>query len=138
MTVEEEEFLTTMNTKAEEFLAVVTTKGEELLPTEAVLITTITTTNLLNRITREVEESLGRTPPKPLAPLFERLMSCHSLESEPFVVATCNDLVLCCASALDQRDYFICNPYIIQCVQCSSPATSSSLPGSGGGIRLRC
>ncbi|KAL6139098.1 hypothetical protein ACLB2K_064375 [Fragaria x ananassa] len=31
----------------------------------------------------------------------------------PVVVATCNDLVLCCALML-QRDYYICNPYTKQ------------------------
>ncbi|KAK9944207.1 hypothetical protein M0R45_009785 [Rubus argutus] len=121
MTVEEEEFLTTMNTEAEEFLAAVTAKGEELLPTDAVLIATKKTKTLLNRMAREVEKSLTRTPSKPLTPLFERLRRCHSLQSDPFVVATCNDLVLCCASKYEQRDYFLCNPCTIQWVPLPPP-----------------
>ncbi|ONI06587.1 hypothetical protein PRUPE_5G068800 [Prunus persica] len=32
-------------------------------------------------------------------------------EQKLFVVGACNDLVLCCPSELDQRDYYICNPY---------------------------
>ncbi|KAI5328363.1 hypothetical protein L3X38_027760 [Prunus dulcis] len=32
-------------------------------------------------------------------------------EQKLFVVGACNDLVLCCPSKVDQRDYYICNPY---------------------------
>ncbi|KAI5328455.1 hypothetical protein L3X38_027852 [Prunus dulcis] len=32
-------------------------------------------------------------------------------EQKLFVVGACDDLVLCCPSELDQRDYYICNPY---------------------------
>ncbi|PQQ10530.1 F-box protein [Prunus yedoensis var. nudiflora] len=32
-------------------------------------------------------------------------------EQKLFVVGACNDLVLCCPSKLDHREYYICNPY---------------------------
>lgn len=51
---------------------------------------------------------------KPLTRLFKRLMSFHSLEKEPVVVGTYNDLVLCSKTEDYQRDYYICNPYTKQ------------------------
>lgn len=42
-----------------------------------------------------------------LAPVFEE---------DPIVVGTCNDLVLCCRTELDQREYYICNAYTTQWV----------------------
>ncbi|PRQ35547.1 putative F-box domain-containing protein [Rosa chinensis] len=47
-----------------------------------------------------------------LAPLFERLMGFHGLKEKPYIVGTCNDLVLCCQTRhdQDQLDFYICNP----------------------------
>ncbi|KAL6195612.1 hypothetical protein ACLB2K_031230 [Fragaria x ananassa] len=58
---------------------------------------------------------------KPLTRLFESLMSFNHLNEEPIVVATYNDLVLCCASNLYQRDYYICNAYTNQWVPLPPP-----------------
>lgn len=57
----------------------------------------------------------------PLNPLFKRLMSFHRLKEEPVVVSTYNDLVLCCASMYEQRDYYICNPCTLQWVALPPP-----------------
>lgn len=64
-------------------------------------------------INSEGEEFLKRMSPssKPLNQLFQRLVSFHTLKQEPVVAGTYNDLVLCCASEFNQRDYYICNPY---------------------------
>lgn len=43
------------------------------------------------------------------------------LKDEPVLVATYNDLVLCCSSKYHQRDYFICNPYTIEWVPLPPP-----------------
>ncbi|KAM5581113.1 hypothetical protein ABKV19_010371 [Rosa sericea] len=75
-------------------------------------------------ITNRGEEFLTRmsSSTKPLALLFERLMSSHHLEQEPAVVATYNDLVLCCTTGdYYQRDYYICNPCTIQWVPVPPP-----------------
>ncbi|RXI01635.1 hypothetical protein DVH24_014984 [Malus domestica] len=74
-------------------------------------------------INSEGEEFLKRMSPssKPLNQLFQRLVSFHSLKQEPVVVGTYNDLVLCCASKFNQRDYYICNPYTIQWVPLLPP-----------------
>ncbi|KAK9924816.1 hypothetical protein M0R45_033165 [Rubus argutus] len=69
------------------------------------------------------EEFLTRmsSSSKPLTPLFKRLMSFHHLKEEPIVLGTYNDLVLCCASRCDQRDYYICNPYTLKWVALPPP-----------------
>ncbi|PRQ53270.1 putative F-box domain-containing protein [Rosa chinensis] len=75
-------------------------------------------------ITNKREEFLTRmsSSTKPLALLFERLMSSHHLEQEPVVVATYNDLVLCCTTwGYYQRDYYICNPCTVQWVPVPPP-----------------
>ncbi|TQD86121.1 hypothetical protein C1H46_028294 [Malus baccata] len=61
-------------------------------------------------------EFLNRVSPssRPLAQLFKRLVSVHGLKQEPIVVGAYNNLVLCCASKYRQRDYYICNPHIVQ------------------------
>lgn len=56
----------------------------------------------------------------PLSSLFKRLKSFYHLK-EPVMVSTYNDLVLCCASKCEQRDYYICNPYTLQCVRLPPP-----------------
>lgn len=38
------------------------------------------------------------------------------LDKEPVVVATYNDLILCCKTRRRQRNYYICNPYTKQWV----------------------
>ena len=58
---------------------------------------------------------------KVLDPLFQRLMRFHHLEKEPSVVATHSDLVLCCASLMHQRDYYICNVRTYQWVALPPP-----------------
>ncbi|KAM5581066.1 hypothetical protein ABKV19_010335 [Rosa sericea] len=50
----------------------------------------------------------------PTKDVFQRLRSFLRLKEDPFVLATWNDLVLCCASKDDQHDYYICNPYTMQ------------------------
>ncbi|KAL6200728.1 hypothetical protein ACLB2K_030509 [Fragaria x ananassa] len=52
------------------------------------------------------------SPSNLLTPLFKRLMSFHRLKENPYVVATSNDLVLCCRTPFNknQRDFYICNP----------------------------
>ncbi|PRQ19797.1 putative F-box domain-containing protein [Rosa chinensis] len=67
-------------------------------------------------INRRGEEFLNRmsSSSQPLSPLFKRIMSFHGLKEEPVVEGTYNDLVLCCASKYEQRDYYICNPYTMQ------------------------
>ncbi|RXI05575.1 hypothetical protein DVH24_017617 [Malus domestica] len=69
------------------------------------------------------EEFLNRVSPssRPLAQLFKRLVSIHSLKQEPIVVGAYNDLVLCCASKHRQRDYYICNPHTVQWVHLPPP-----------------
>ncbi|XP_004306024.1 PREDICTED: uncharacterized protein LOC101307143 [Fragaria vesca subsp. vesca] len=57
------------------------------------------------------EQSHNVTLSKPFSPLFKEIMTCYSLETEPGVVATCNDLVLC---QYQEHDYYICNPYTSQ------------------------
>ncbi|KAK9924829.1 hypothetical protein M0R45_033177 [Rubus argutus] len=57
----------------------------------------------------------------PLSLLFKRLKSFHRLQEEPVVVSTYNDLVLCCASMCEQRDYYICNPCTLQWVPLPPP-----------------
>ncbi|XP_062016882.1 uncharacterized protein LOC133733247 [Rosa rugosa] len=52
----------------------------------------------------------------PTKDVFQRLRSFLRLKEDPFVLATWNDLVLCCASKDDQHDYYICNPYTMQLV----------------------
>ncbi|PQM41595.1 hypothetical protein Pyn_12952 [Prunus yedoensis var. nudiflora] len=34
-----------------------------------------------------------------------------AVEQKLFVVGACNDLVLCCPTKVDHREYYICNPY---------------------------
>lgn len=74
-------------------------------------------TPILRTVIRSDGEFLSRKScfsPKSLTPMFKRLMSCHKLKEVRVVVGTYNDLVLCCASECDQRDYYICNPYTMQ------------------------
>ncbi|KAB2603639.1 F-box protein [Pyrus ussuriensis x Pyrus communis] len=40
--------------------------------------------------------------------------STHEFEPGPTVLASYNDLLLCCATMFSQRDYYICNPYTKQ------------------------
>ncbi|XP_040364457.1 F-box/kelch-repeat protein At3g17530 [Rosa chinensis] len=74
-------------------------------------------------INAEGVEFLNKTSSlsKPLTPLFRRLMSIYSLEKEPIVVGTYNDLVLCCATEYEQRDYYIWNPCTIQWAELPPP-----------------
>lgn len=69
--------------------------------------------SLINRQGVEFLKRLSSSG-KPLTRLFESLMSFNHLNEEPIVVGTYNDLVLCCASNLYQRDYYICNAYTNQ------------------------
>ncbi|KAK9923803.1 hypothetical protein M0R45_032203 [Rubus argutus] len=75
-------------------------------------------------IKRTMINSEGEEIPKfskPLTRLFKRLMSFHSLEKEPVVLGTYNDLVLCSATEDYQRDYYICNPYTTKWVPVPPP-----------------
>ncbi|XP_048423332.1 uncharacterized protein LOC108867849 isoform X1 [Pyrus x bretschneideri] len=74
-------------------------------------------------ISMKGEEFLNGVSPssRPLAQLFNRIMSIHGLKQEPIVVGAYNDLVLCCASEYSQRDYYICNPHTVQWVPLPPP-----------------
>ncbi|XP_004295646.1 PREDICTED: uncharacterized protein LOC101310788 [Fragaria vesca subsp. vesca] len=63
-------------------------------------------------IDRRGKEFLTPSSSNMLSPLFKRLMSFHGLEEKPYVVATSNDLVLCCRTPChqNQREFYICNP----------------------------
>ncbi|CAL2235356.1 unnamed protein product [Prunus armeniaca] len=76
------------------------------------------TPKILTLISKKGEEFPPKMPwpSKLLTPVFERIMSFHPLISQLVVVATYNDLVLCCASEYYQRDYYICNAYTRQWV----------------------
>ncbi|KAL6143659.1 hypothetical protein ACLB2K_054354 [Fragaria x ananassa] len=69
-------------------------------------------------ISKSGDEFLNRmsSSSQPLRLLLKRIMSCYGLKEEPVLVCTYNDLVLCCATKFEQRDYYICNPYTIQWV----------------------
>ncbi|XP_062014068.1 uncharacterized protein LOC133730506 [Rosa rugosa] len=57
----------------------------------------------------------------------------HQSNLKPIVVATCNDLVLCCKTPICiRREYFICNPYTRQFV--SLPIAPPSTPGVSVGF----
>ncbi|XP_024155859.1 uncharacterized protein LOC112163839 [Rosa chinensis] len=57
----------------------------------------------------------------------------HQSNLEPIVVATCNDLVLCCKTPICiRRNYFICNPYTRQFV--SLPIAPPCTPGVSVGF----
>nr|XP_011461249.1 PREDICTED: F-box only protein 8-like [Fragaria vesca subsp. vesca] len=76
--------------------------------------------SLINRRGVEFLKRLSSSG-KPLTRLFGSLMSFNHLNEEPIVVGTYNDLVLCCASNLYQRDYYICNAYTNQWVPLPPP-----------------
>lgn len=48
--------------------------------------------------------------------VFKRFKSFLSWNKNSRVLATCNDLVLCCANLNDHHDFFICNPRTMQLV----------------------
>ncbi|KAL6285227.1 hypothetical protein ACE6H2_009617 [Prunus campanulata] len=76
------------------------------------------TPKILTLISKKGEEFPPKMPwpSKLLTPVFERIMSFHPLIRELVVVATYNDLVLCCASEYYQCNYYICNAYTRQWV----------------------
>ncbi|ONI35004.1 hypothetical protein PRUPE_1G509700 [Prunus persica] len=81
------------------------------------------TPKILTLISKKGEEFPPKMPwpSKLLTPVFERIMSFHPLISQLVVVATYNDLVLCCASEYYPRDYYICNAYTRQWVALPPP-----------------
>lgn len=70
----------------------------------------------INKRGEELHATMSLSPAKLLTPTFKKLVSFHDLKEEPIVISTYNDLVLCCATQLNQRDYYICNPYTTQWV----------------------
>ncbi|RXH67296.1 hypothetical protein DVH24_027416 [Malus domestica] len=49
--------------------------------------------------------------------------SFHGLKNEPVVVGTYDDLILCANGWYYHNDYFICNPYTMECIALSPPPT---------------
>lgn len=92
-------------------------------------------------------EFLGRlsSSTEPLTPLFERIMSCHGLETKPDIIGSYNDLILCSVSILDQHDYFfvqhdcyfICNPCTSPMCSCSTTSSSLQAQVHASRIHLR-
>ncbi|CAL2235351.1 unnamed protein product [Prunus armeniaca] len=76
------------------------------------------TPKMCTLISQKGEEFPPKMPwsSKLLTPVFKQIMSFHSLRKGPVVVATYNDLVLCCATEDYQRNYYICNAYTMQWV----------------------
>ncbi|PRQ30108.1 putative F-box domain, galactose oxidase/kelch, beta-propeller [Rosa chinensis] len=69
-----------------------------------------------------------------LTQLLKRLVSFHGFKVEPIVVATYNDLVLCCAPLNNQSNYYICNPYTMQWVALPPPPTQFPVTAKVVGI----